>query len=169
MESPARGSSITAHISYLHSQVPKVSVCPALDFPAVMYRSIAYQMISVTLPTRLWWLCSVTWDRTQMKTPRAAAGARGCCVGYQQHLSPVFLQCTLPWAVKEDVTLQRWNISPDAAVIRTDEHPWGPAWLSFKSAGAELIPLKQNCICAAARWWIWLFSLSLTTKEERDR
>lgn len=86
-----------------------------------------------------------------MKTSRTAVGARGCCVGYQEHLSPVFLQCTLPWPLKEDVPLQPWNISPDAAVIRTDEHPWGLAWLSFKSAGAELIPFKQNCVRAAAQ------------------
>lgn len=102
-----------------------------------------------------------------MRTPRTAAGF--CCVGYQHYLSPVLSQCTLPRPLKEDVTLQWWNISPAAAVIRTDEHPWGPAWLSFKSAGAGLIPFKQNCICAAAQWWIWLFSLSLTTKEERGR
>lgn len=81
----------------------------------------------------------------KVKIPRTPPGSWGYCAGYQQYLPPVFLERILPWSLKEGVILHWWNTSPDAAVIRTVEHPWGPTWLSFKSAGAGLIPFKQCC------------------------
>lgn len=107
--------------------------------------------------------------RLKVKIPRTTTGTWGYCVGYQQYLPPMFLEFIQSWSLKEGVIVHGWNISPDAAVIRTVEHPWGPAWLLFKSAGAELIPFKQCCICAVAPWCILLFSLPLTKKEEREK
>lgn len=169
IESPARAPSITPRISYLALAGSQGLSPSCLRFSSchVSFHSLPDDFCHPPHQSVVALQCYLRQDSDE--NTQNSSRARGCCVGYQQHLSPVFLECTLPQPLKEDVTLQWWNISPDAAVIRTDEHSWGPAWLSFKSAGAELIPFKQSCICAAAQWWIWLFSLSLTTKEERER
>ena len=75
--------------------------------------------------------------------------------GYQWYLP--LLECILLWSLKESFILHQDKCFINAALIRTVEHPWGPAWLSFRPAGAELIPSKQRCICAAALWCVLLF------------
>lgn len=132
--------SITPHISHLALQVPKLSVHP-----------LGFFNWSVSLHEEF--LSSP--QRRAQKVSRRAPGTWGCRVGYQQYLT--HLECILLWSLKESFILHWWSIYLDAALIRTVEHPWGPTWLSFRSAGAELIPSKQCCICAAVLWCVLLF------------